>query len=121
MTQQATIRFDFDQWSKLARDDPQAFERERTRVLDRAIDQAPEARRQRLRCLQWRVDRVRQRAGTPLSACMEMSRLMWDSVLGERGLLESLRGLGTGLEHDGRARLPRPRATVLAFRPPARR
>ncbi len=99
MTQQARIGFDFDHWSKLARDDPQGFERARARLLDRAIEQAPEARRARLRGLQWRVDQVRRRAGTPLSACVEMSKLMWDAVLGERGLLESLHGrIDTGHE-----------------------
>ena len=120
MTQQASIRFDFDQWSKLARDDPQAFELERARVLDRAIDQAPDARRERLRCLQWRIDQVRRRARTPMSACVEMSRLMWDSVLGERGLLESLRGLDSHLEHGAHPTLP-PAGKVLPFRSLARR
>jgi len=43
--------------------------------------------------LQWRVDRIRDRAGTPLGACVRLSGLLWNQVLGPDGLIERLQEL----------------------------
>jgi hypothetical protein len=83
-------QFDFDAWATLARNDPQAFEAKRNVVLETAIQQAPAQRQQRLRCLQWKLDQVRHTAPTPMSATVRMQELMWDSVIGEGGLLARL-------------------------------
>jgi hypothetical protein len=82
--------FDFDSWATLARNDPQAFEAKRNNVLETAIRQAPARRRQRLRCLQWKLDQIRLMAPNPMSATVRMHQLMWDSVTGEDGLLARL-------------------------------
>ena len=82
--------FDFDAWAALARNNPQAFEAKRNNVLEAAIRQAPTRRRQRLRCLQWKLDQVRLLAPNPMSATGRMHQLMWDSVTGEDGLLARL-------------------------------
>ncbi len=85
---------DFDQWFddmvELARNDPQAFEDLRKRMVDEVIDEAPEENRRRLVGLQWRVDQERKLAKNPLAACIRISDLMWDSVTGDGGLLEHL-------------------------------
>lgn len=77
---------DFDLWSEVARTDPEAFEKMRQQAIEAAIDSAPEANRERLRRLQWRIDQERRLARTPMAACMRISRMMWRAVLGPNGL-----------------------------------
>lgn len=86
--------FDFDAWAELARQDPQAFERQRSRVLEAAIRGAPAERQPRLRRTQWKLDHIRRTSATPLLACLHMQRLLWENITGENGLLERLQLLG---------------------------
>ncbi len=82
--------FDHEYWSRLWKQDPQAFETERRRLIESFIANAPEEKRQRLEGLQWRVELERKRAKSPYAAIVSLQRMMWDSVLGENGLLEAL-------------------------------
>jgi hypothetical protein len=103
------VHIDFDQWSSLANLDPEAFEARRHELIEEVIRNAPQHCQPRLRCLQWRLDRMRERSGTPLAACIRMSEMMWKSVLGEGGLRDSLECLT-----QARPQAPRrPRARVL--------
>lgn len=79
----------FDELSALARDDPEAFESYRQRLIESAIAKVPTARRQRIRALQWRIEQERRRAPTPLAACVTLSRMMWNSIA---DLDQALRG-----------------------------
>ena len=72
--------FDFDHWSQLAQDDPEGFERLRSRTIEHHISQATEAHQARLRCLQWRIDRIRETTKSPMAACITISSMMWDSL-----------------------------------------
>ena len=83
--------FDFDAWAKLFTDDPQAFEKQRILAIEQLIRQAPAHKQQRLRCLQWKLDQIRQTAPNPLAASVRMNRLLWESLAGPDGLLERLR------------------------------
>lgn len=80
----------FDEWAALAQSNPQAFEARRIQVIDRAIGQAPAHRQQRLRCIQWRLDRIRLTSRTPMVACLRMNRMLWEAVTGDNGLLNCL-------------------------------
>ena len=104
--------FPFDQWSQLAATDPAAFEAARERVLRSLIESAPATSRRRLEGLQWQIDRTRERADNPLSACIKISSLMWDKVLGEHGLVDSIEQLAGAKPVRERTQLP---ATVLPF------
>jgi|GEM_PF-822025 len=86
----ATVKIDFESWSKLAQDDPDAFEARRVKAIQALIETCPDHQQQRLSCLQWRVDQVRERAKTPLAGCLRMSKMMWDRVLGKGGLMTLL-------------------------------
>lgn len=97
----------FDDWVHLAATDPDGFERMRRRTIEQHIRRAPPHRQERLRRLQWRVDTTRRRARTPMGACLSLSAMMWESLLGRHGLLEAMRG---------DAAKPLPRARVLPFR-----
>ena len=85
--------FDFDAWAELARENPQAFELERRLLIERAIMKAPADKHQRLRCLQWKLDQIRNLASTPMSACLQINRLLWENIVSEHGLLHSLQRL----------------------------
>ena len=93
-------KFDFNAWAELARRDPQAFELERKLLIERAIMRAPADKQQRLRCLQWKLDQVRKLASTPMAACLQINRLLWESIVSERGLLHCLQHLQSGTRPD---------------------
>jgi len=94
MKQLDMISTDFDYWfdtmMSMAKDNPDGFERLRQQMIDAIINDAPERNRRRLTGLQWRVDQERRLARTPIAACIRMSNMMWESVVGEGGLLEKL-------------------------------
>lgn len=112
--------FDFDAWSALASTDPEAFEKQRQDIVNQTIAEAPAAQQQRLRGLQWRIDKVRERSGTPLAACIRISGMMWDAVLGNGGLVDNLQALREANPFATKAEsaaAPKPRssASVLPF------
>ena len=89
----------FDEWRDLAERDPETFETMRQAAIEAVIEAAPLRNQERLRRLQWRIDQERRLAGSPLGACMRLSRMMWKSVLGPGGLqdrIQQLRECGFG-------------------------
>ncbi len=112
MNPEKATGFQFDEWSRLAARDPAGFEERRRAVIADFIEGCPAARRQRLRSVQWRVDRERERSATPLAACIRLSEMMWRSFAGESGLRESLRRLRAGEAAPANAKS----AQVLPFR-----
>lgn len=86
-------RVDFDQWLKLANTDMSAFEALRRATINQVIEQAPKEQQDRLRRLQWRIDQERRRCKSPMEACIRISRMMWDQMMGEGGLVERLHEL----------------------------
>ena len=87
---------DFDSWSELAQQDPEAFEARRTEIIEQIIQGMPVHKQHRIRCLQWKIDQVRARASNPLSACIKLNEMMWDSLAGPGGLRDALQHLGNG-------------------------
>jgi hypothetical protein len=102
---------DFDEWLVLAKEDPDAFEQRRSRLIDSFIQDAPDHLHHRLRGLQFRIDMERRRARTPMGACVRISGMMWDAFLGEGGLRDALTGLThesiahSVPKHSGKARI----------------
>jgi hypothetical protein len=111
-------RIDFEHWLVLARDDPDSFEQLRSRMLDDCIARASAPHQERLRRLQWRIDRIRERASNPLAACVQISDLMWNTFnrLGEAYRSLEIPG-PTGPTNHRLARPPRKSARILPFRP----
>lgn len=93
MTQSPGPEFDFEEWSSLAKTDPQAFEAKREEAIAQLIAGASPRIQTRLRGLQWRIDIDRSRASNPLSSCMQIFNKMWTSVYGEGGLQDALNGV----------------------------
>jgi len=103
---------DFNDWAELAKSDPASFEARRTQAIEEMISRMPEHKQQRMRCLQWKIDQVRDRAGSPMAACIKLSEMMWDSLTGPGGLKEAL----DRMSDDNAA--PLPNADILTFEAP---
>jgi hypothetical protein len=80
-TQQPVLLPSHDTLSRLARDNPQSFETLRLELIERCFDGATEPVRLRLRQLQFRIDGIRRRSGSPLGAAIKIHALMWESFL----------------------------------------
>ena len=81
---------DFEYWSILASTDPQKFEQLRQDKISAAIDRATSQRQQRLRGLQWKIDRIReQHKDSATAACLAISELMWETFEHLAELLQS--------------------------------
>jgi hypothetical protein len=88
---------DFDYLTDLAQSNPSEFERLRMSAIESYIATLPDERQQRMRRLQWRIDQE-CRNHTPMGACLKLSTMMWDHLLGPRGLMGVLHGSGQGGE-----------------------
>ena len=114
--------FDFDEWSQLAKTDPAAFETRRLALIEAYLHRFPPLPQRRLRGVQFRIDMERRRARTPLAACLKLSAMMWESLLGQHGLKTAL---DTLLDYTSpRSALARRQsacsARILPFRKPVR-
>ncbi len=70
--------FDFDKWSELYQQDPEAFEAMRKETINAAINQAPEDMRRRLNGLIFEIEARRNEKASPLESCMNISGMMWE-------------------------------------------
>ena len=86
-----STHLDFDYLTELARSNPSEFERLRQAAIEDYIAALPTERQQRMRRLQWRIDQER-RNHSPMGACLKLSRMMWDHLLGPGGLVVLMKG-----------------------------
>lgn len=109
--------FEFIGWSKLATSDPVAFESMREQAIEDFIQSVPKSKQQHLRCLQWRIDQTRKLSKNPMDACIKLSQLMMESVHGENGLINAMRGLHREVNGNTTARpnnqIQRQKAKIL--------
>jgi len=71
---------DFNRLMELARQNPEELEKLRHNHVEAIINAAPEEYRRRLRGLQFHIDCKRRTHKTPLSACIDISNMMHDSL-----------------------------------------
>ncbi len=112
MQENLLAELDFDTAMELAQTDPEAFERYRQDIVEAMIASAPESKRQHLRCLQWRIDQERKRAASPMAACVKIYLMMWDSVVLEGGLIDTMHNAHNTPHKKERLQ---PKAKVLAL------
>ena len=84
-------KLDFDFLTGLAKSDPLRFESLRKATIEAFIAGLPDDRQERMQQLQWRIDQVR-RSHSPMGACIKISGMMWDHLLGPKGLVGLLQG-----------------------------
>ena len=108
--------------SRLARDDPQAFEELRGELIANCIDCAANRLQPRLRGLQFRVDCIRRLSRSPLGAAVRIHALMWESFLRMDEELQSFVQLprqnpSLPDTHMGLDYRPQRSAQIIPFRP----
>ena len=91
--QNKDIEFDFDKWARLAQEDPVAYENMRKKMIQNVIGSASPEVKRRMEGIQWQIDQVRTSSANPMSSCLKISKMMWDNVTGEGGLLDNMRQL----------------------------
>jgi hypothetical protein len=111
-----TLPKDFDAWSALARSDPRAFEDCRDRIINEAILRAPAHKQLRLRRMQWKLNQIRTTSRTPMIACLRMNRMLWEAVIGNRGLLDCLLYPSDSKRHPDAT--DKPTARIIPFGQP---
>lgn len=116
MSEQGKQQRDFDTWARVAKEDPAGFEAMRQAAIEDFLQGLPPENRERMRRLQWRIDQERKLAHSPMSACIRLSRMMWEHVLGEGGLRERLQRLGNGMAGDGDSRPARTADVIVLAR-----
>ena len=70
----------FDELLNLAKDDPEQFEAKRLEYIEHFFTKIPTEKQRRLRGLQWQIDQARNLARTPMSSCLHIMNMMWDSL-----------------------------------------
>lgn len=106
--------FNFDEWLDLSKRDPVSFESRRLESIEEFINSVPEDKQHRLRCLQWKIDRVRAKMPTPLAACVAISDMMWDSLDRLNQLYHDCESI-TSSEHGKRVLTPLPNAEIISL------
>ncbi|MFA5998300.1 MAG: DUF3135 domain-containing protein [Candidatus Paceibacterota bacterium] len=79
----------FEYWSGLAAKDPEQFEIERKKAVEKAIFRSSERIQKRLWRMQWHIDTLRARARNPLVFGVRLNQMMWESICAERGFLNA--------------------------------
>lgn len=108
--------------SKLACDDPQAFEALREELVACLIRKAPERIRPRLYGIQFRINAIRRLSRTPLGALVKIQAMMWSSFLRMDEELQRFAGTADNRarvcsKQTGLGRVPSESARVIEFRP----
>ena len=106
--------FNFDEWLDLSKRDPATFETRRLESIEEFIKSVPEDKQHRLRCLQWKIDRVREKMPTPLAACVAISDMMWDSLDRMNQLYHDCESV-TSMKQGKRVLTPLPNAEVISL------
>jgi hypothetical protein len=70
----------FERLREMAIQDPDALEGLRQEYVQAIIDKAPEAYRLRLKGLQFKIDGQRRLSKNPMSACINISKMMHESL-----------------------------------------
>ena len=112
--QNVDTEFDFDEWSKMAKEDPDAFEDMRKKMIQDVIDSTSPEIKRRMQGLQWQIDKIRSTSTNPMASCLKISQMMWDNVLGEDGLLENMRALNNP-EEISKLKQPKQSATIISL------
>lgn len=93
MNEQTTTSFNFDEWMQLAQENPEAFEEKRLNAIQDVLSTTEGQSQKRLEGLQWQIDQMRTNTENPMAACLNISKMMWENVQGEDGLVETLNQL----------------------------
>lgn len=112
-----------EELSRLARDDPEAYEALRRKVVDEFIERAPERLKSRLCGIQFQVDSVRRLSrSSALGATVRVYQLMWKSFQQLNEVWQDFVPLEKGFVDRRSSSMtvryaPKQDAKIIAFRP----
>ncbi len=86
-------KFNFEEWRRLAEENPAAFEEKRKKVIEDFISSFPPEKQKRLWEMQLLIDAERQMSKTPLEACQRIMDILTESAYKKGGLLDMSRYL----------------------------
>ncbi len=72
--------FDFELWSRLAREDPDLFESLRKQFIEYEISKANSSKRSKLSGLQFQINMKRAQSGSDLGSCIKISEMMMNHL-----------------------------------------
>jgi len=108
-----SVEFNFDEWAKLAKEDPDAFENKRQQMIQDVINKSSPKIKRRMQGLQWQIDQVRATSTNPMASCLKISQMMWDTTIGENGLVDHLNQLSDPNCSRELPNQPRHSATIM--------
>lgn len=104
--------YDFDEMVRLYQEDPEAFEQERLRQIDAFIESiSDEERKQKMRQMQFRIDRELHGYKDPIARMNKMVELFW------KGTIEFQQTVKSQLEGQPSSMDESVNADVLEFKP----
>lgn len=110
-----------EELSKLARDDPPAYEALRREIIEDFIANAPEKQKPRLQGLQFRIDSLRRLSRSALGSTIRIYDLMWKSFVTMNYQWQEFLYLEDPLtgprSTEGNRSRSEPSARILQFRP----
>jgi len=76
------MKFDFDEWAQLAKQDMVAFEEKRDATLKQFIESCAsnDDELRRLNGLQFQINMIRRKHKSPMGACIAISEMMMDKL-----------------------------------------
>lgn len=109
--------FEFEYWLELAESDPDAFEDERSKMIETVISSSPAQYQHRLRQTQWKIDTIRQVSPNPLASCMRIYDLLMDKAYGDKGFVNCLENLVGNLNEYHEALPQNKKNQILELKP----
>lgn len=70
-----------DEWIEGFAQSPEQFEKKRLALIEATILKAPLEQQKKLRELQFKIDEKRALSNDPMACCLEISTMMWDSLI----------------------------------------
>jgi hypothetical protein len=71
---------DHDELSQIAKENPERLEEIRQHFIEKHINSATDYMQRRLRGLQFQIDSLRALHKAPMGSCIEISRMMYESL-----------------------------------------
>ena len=74
------MKYDFDYLKNLYIEDPDGFEKITSAIINDAIDNTPEEKREIYRAKQWRLEQTLSKINDPLERMNRMVAIFWEGV-----------------------------------------
>ncbi len=82
--------FNFEAWKQLHQDNPDSFETMRSQLINDFIQSAPAHYQRRLEGIMFQVNAIRVKSKSPVQSCVEISKMMQNSLGDLRGFIDEL-------------------------------